>query len=127
MQQTQENVHNGLSDNFGTDVAIDQLAILVNRTNAYMQGSPKLILLTNVSDYIKKILDCFGLDYTSAETSDSSYEPLMNVLTRFRDGVRQASRENDIKMILELCDVIRDQDLPPLGIKLEDRAGQPSL
>mmetsp|Transcript_12402 Transcript_12402/g.12449 ORF Transcript_12402/g.12449 Transcript_12402/m.12449 type:complete len:571 (+) Transcript_12402:119-1831(+) len=127
LQQTRENVHNALLDNFGTDVAVLELSGLVNKTNVYMQSEPKLILLANVSDYVKKILDCFGLDYNVADSGDSSFEPLMNVLTRFRDGVRQASREGDVKAILQLCDLIRDDDLPPLGIKLEDRSNQPSI
>ena len=48
--------------------------------------------------------------------------PYLNALAEFRDSVRTSVREKkDPKDILILCDQLRDDILPELGVRLEDR------
>lgn len=52
--------------------------------------------------------------------------PYLRTLSSFRDSVRQvaiANRENALKEILALCDKLRDTDLVPLGVALDDQDG----
>ena len=52
--------------------------------------------------------------------------PYLGVLSSFRDHVRQlAIRKGDtaLKDILALCDKLRDSDLVPLGVALDDQEG----
>jgi len=52
--------------------------------------------------------------------------PSLRVLSSFRDNVRKlamAKGENALKDILALCDKLRDSDLVPLGVALDDQEG----
>ena len=52
--------------------------------------------------------------------------PYLRVLSSFRDGVRQLAIAKDdtaLKNILALCDQVRDVDLVPLGVALDDQDG----
>lgn len=50
--------------------------------------------------------------------------PYLSTLSTFRDDVRRlamAKGENALKDILALCDRLRDSDLVPLGVALDDQ------
>ena len=52
--------------------------------------------------------------------------PYLRVLSSFRDGVRRlaiAGGDNTLKNILLLSDQLRDVDLVPLGVALDDQEG----
>jgi cysteinyl-tRNA synthetase len=52
--------------------------------------------------------------------------PYLRSLSAFRDGVRRAAMqrsEDALKEILALCDKLRDVDLVPLGVALDDQEG----
>lgn len=53
--------------------------------------------------------------------------PYLRALSSFRDGVRKiaiAKGETALKDILTLCDKLRDEDLVPLGVALDDQEGE---
>lgn len=52
--------------------------------------------------------------------------PYLRTLSSFRDGVRRlamAKGDDALKEILALCDTLRDSDLVPLGVALDDQPG----
>ena len=52
--------------------------------------------------------------------------PYLRVLSSFRDGVRKvaiAKGDHALKDILALCDKLRDDNLVPLGVALDDQEG----
>ena len=52
--------------------------------------------------------------------------PYLRTLSSFRDGVRKvaiAKGDTALKDILALCDKLRDVDLVPLGVALDDQEG----
>lgn len=52
--------------------------------------------------------------------------PYLRTLSAFRDGVRRVAMQrsdNALKEILSLCDKLRDVDLVPLGVALDDQEG----
>jgi cysteinyl-tRNA synthetase len=56
--------------------------------------------------------------------------PYLRVLSSFRDGVRQlaiSKGDGAAKEILALCDKLRDSDLVPLGVALDDQEGRSCL
>jgi cysteinyl-tRNA synthetase len=108
---------------------------LITATNIYLKESPKDIkipLVRAVSRFIFDILKCFGLydegDFPAvsgnAEGEGASYEevitPLMNVLLKFRDDVKKNAGAGG-KELFKLSDELRDDILPYLGIRLEDK------
>lgn len=52
--------------------------------------------------------------------------PYLRTLSSFRDGIRSlaiAKGDNALKEILALSDKLRDVDLVPLGVALDDQEG----
>lgn len=52
--------------------------------------------------------------------------PYLRALSGFRDAVRAAAmsrNDSALKEILALCDKLRDNDLVPLGVALDDQEG----
>jgi cysteinyl-tRNA synthetase len=144
--RAQKIVHESLADNFDTAEAIKVLNELVTMTNSYLQQDKSLIklpLVRQISKYVFKILKVFGVydedvfpsQLKAVDESDShqaaSYEeviaPLMNVLSKFRDTIK-AQADQGPGTLFKLCDELRDDILPHLGVRLEDRAkGQDAI
>ena len=56
--------------------------------------------------------------------------PYLQVLSSFRDGVRRSAisgGDKAVKEILALCDHLRDEQLVPLGVALDDQEGAPTF
>lgn len=52
--------------------------------------------------------------------------PFLRVMSSFRDSVRRLAiekKEHSLQEILTLCDNLRDVDLVPLGVALDDQEG----
>lgn len=149
----QKQVLEAFRDNLCFPVAMDALQDLVRATNGYMARGPqsfKANLLVASASYVAHIFHVLGftdnLDVeseikfptTSTHYADASAEsgtvdreavlaPLLDVLSAFRERVRSAAKEKkDVKEMLALCDDIRDNVLPELGIRLEDAQGSSS-
>lgn len=135
-----------LKDDFDTKTAMNVLSDLVRATNVYMmeqEGSGGVVglVVRNVADYITRMFKIFGLIFSdtigfppAAEVSkgtggmgtDASVEetlgPVLDALMEFRSSVREKARTKDATGVLQECDDFRDNKLPPLGIRLEDKA-----
>lgn len=92
----------------------------------------KMPLVLQVSRYIFKITKIFGLykdgDFpdVSGGSNDELTAQLMDVLTKYRDSVKQNA--DNKSELFKLSDSLRDDILPYLGIRLEDKAkGEPSM
>eukprot|EP00826_Nyctotherus_ovalis_P061525 TRINITY_DN8765_c0_g1_i10.p1 TRINITY_DN8765_c0_g1~~TRINITY_DN8765_c0_g1_i10.p1 ORF type:complete len:326 (+),score=137.32 TRINITY_DN8765_c0_g1_i10:148-1125(+) len=128
----QDKVHKAICNNFDTPSAIGYLGELVNYANAYMKDEKNLkaTLLIKIANYIQFILQCFGVigdtpvgfvvQRGSVVDEEQAITPLMNVLCKFRDDIK-ATAGNGPKDIFKLCDQLRDEVLPELGIRLEDK------
>jgi len=125
-------VHQYLCDNFNTPEVIKVLLELVKMTNVYIKESNVRIFIVNaIVNYIDSMLKVFGLgeerfayDFSGTEKSkEEILTPVLDVFTGFRDKVRAAARTKDIAMVLNECDQVRDETLPPLGIRMEDTSG----
>ena len=64
---------------------------------------------------------------TSSCTNSANHEdiafPYVQLLAEFREQVRNIARNEKVGKILKLCDRLRDEALPNLGVKLEDQEG----
>lgn len=132
--ETKENVHRALCDNIDTKTALDALRDLVGAVNIYLKDRkpPNKVLLYDIGVYITKILSVFGttyetakLGFTSSSTTSGDSEqtimPYLSILADFRDKVRTDARNLKATDILNECDRIRDETLPNVGVRLEDK------
>jgi len=138
-------VDESLRDDFDTPTALAALADLVKATNIYIESKAKKggvtnsLVLRNSAVYITKIFKVFGLVSSisdgeigfdaGANASDANgaskeeiLEPILDALMTFRSNVRNMARNQNIKGVLDQCDTFRDDSLPPLGIRLEDKS-----
>ena len=61
-------------------------------------------------------------------STDEVAMPFVKALSEFRDEVRTSARELKAHDILKKCDNLRDNVLPELGVRLEDRElGEPAV
>uniref|UniRef100_A0A7N8XHG5 Cysteine--tRNA ligase, cytoplasmic n=1 Tax=Mastacembelus armatus TaxID=205130 RepID=A0A7N8XHG5_9TELE len=138
-------VHEALCDNMDTRTAMEEMRVLVSQSNSYIASRksarlrPNRMLVESIAVYLTNMLKIFG----AVEGSDaigfpmggqshsidleSTVMPYLTVLSDFREGVRRIAREQKVVELLELCDVVRDDTLPELGVRLEDHEGLPTV
>ncbi|KAJ1978597.1 cysteinyl-tRNA synthetase [Dimargaris verticillata] len=138
----QDAVHRALCDSFNTPAALQAMVDLVGKTNVYLKDTPvvarNVVLVERIAGYLTRMFKVFGLADNgpaigygssmagSGEVDGSSREdvimPYARVLSKFRDGVRELARAGmEPSQILRLCDQLRDVDLAPLGVLLDDQ------
>ncbi|KAJ1862655.1 cysteinyl-tRNA synthetase [Coemansia sp. RSA 989] len=142
LKDTQAQVHQALLDSFDTPTAMRAIQDIVSRTNIYLQRGRDRIdpqVIQAVAEYVTRIMRVFGManespahavgwgPSSSSESSqgaadrESTLLPVARVLSDFRDAVRElALSGGDKQSLLKLCDKLRDQDLPSLGIVIDD-------
>ncbi|EER10473.1 cysteinyl-tRNA synthetase, putative, partial [Perkinsus marinus ATCC 50983] len=125
-------VHEALCDNFNTSEAMTQLDNIVTAVNSYMVKSenPKATLIQEAAQYVQKMLTIFGvtdnadvLGLSSGAQGEES-KTLSNVLTAFasfREQLRSTAQADKNKMLLQMCDDLRDETMVDLGVRLEDK------
>lgn len=137
---TEAAVHAALCNNVDTVSAMDALMALVADTNAYFLDAqarndrPSATLVRKIGRYITRMLQVFGvvqgnegIGFAEAQSSDSTLVPVCDALVKFRDQVRQAARDKQPPAaFLPLCDALRDELLPPAGVRLEDKPDGPT-
>ncbi|CAJ1050147.1 cysteine--tRNA ligase%2C cytoplasmic isoform X2 [Xyrichtys novacula] len=139
-------VHEALCDNVDTRTAMEEMRLLVGQSNSYIANRksaklrPNRLLVESVAVYLTNMLKVFG----SIEESESigfpvggqrgqnvdlenTVMPYLTVLSEFRENVRKIAREQKVTPLLQLCDSVRDDTLPELGVRLEDHEGLPTV
>ncbi|XP_073514278.1 cysteine--tRNA ligase, cytoplasmic isoform X2 [Phyllobates terribilis] len=138
-------VHTALCDNIDTRTVMEEMRALVSQCNSYIAGkkaakqTPNRMLLESISTYLTSMLNIFGAIEREEPIGfpvggngqhlnvESTVMPYLQVLSQFREGVRQIARENKVLGVLQLCDSLRDDVLPELGVRLEDHEGLPTV
>ncbi|THH29629.1 hypothetical protein EUX98_g4562 [Antrodiella citrinella] len=131
-----------LCDSFNTPEALNTLRELISRANVYINSRGAQLdvsVLDRIARWIGGMLRMFGLG--EGESSEVGWGqesspgegkvdreeilmPYLRSLSSFRDGVRKlaiAKGDGALKDILALSDRLRDVDLVPLGVALDDQ------
>ncbi len=141
-----QTVHESLLDNFNTKDAMLALLKVINEANAYLRMpnvKPATLTLRSIAIYVTQILKVFGVvsgaddfgfggsssDGKTADGHGSGSESYIGAMVNFRENVRNAALDaakggdtkSSIQAILQICDGLRDEVLPTLGVRLEDR------
>lgn len=134
----QQLVDDALCDNIDTRSALDAMRDLVTAVNVYLKGcAANCLLIRTIANYVAKILIVFGvLDEKSPEIKfdpvvnnglDSAVDkeellmPYLEQLAKFREKMRSVGIQLKHKEIMQACDELRDEILPNLGVRLEDK------
>ena len=138
-------VDDALKDDFDTPTSMTALADLVKATNLYIEGcaaenrTPVSLVIRNAAKFLTKIFKTFGLIPEGSgveigfpvggggDSGEETLTPVLDALIDFRSSVRDKARANDVSGVLQECDAFRDDVLPPLGIRLEDKTGGKSV
>jgi cysteinyl-tRNA synthetase len=133
-------VHKALCDNFNTPDAITAVLTTITEANKYMEAAaaaPNSFVLTKAARDVGAVLRVFGLvdgndnvvlsGDGGAGADGDAVTPVVDVLVAFRDEVRNRSRGMaGAGPLLQACDRLRDEQLPVLGIRLEDSPDGPT-
>merc|ERR1712037_183856 len=155
-RKCKEDVHRALCDNIDTRTVLMSIQDLVVNTNQYIEKNraSKMTkdstsnqvsaynrgLLKGVALFITNIFDVLGINaepekigFASSGKESGNTEdvvmPYLDALALFRDDVRLAARGigGDAVPILKKCDELRDDVLPLLGVRLEDKENEPTV
>lgn len=138
---TKKSVHAALCDNIDTKSALDAIRELISNSNIYIrdvQSDVNVQLLEEIALYITQLLSIFGaisdgkktigFPAISGDSSGGDKEeillPYLSALAEFRKVVRESALEVKATKILQLCDELRDDILPNLSVRLEDKEGK---
>ncbi|XP_059060024.1 cysteine--tRNA ligase, cytoplasmic-like [Achroia grisella] len=133
--QVQEQVHAALCDNIDTRGALEALRELVGAVHVYLgsSGPRPSPLLASAARYVTDVLHVFGavagprggIGFPVSDDDSVCVEekvmPYLEALSLFRGRVREEARAAGAASVLQLCDRLRDYDLPELGVRLEDK------
>ncbi|XP_012780327.1 cysteine--tRNA ligase, cytoplasmic isoform X2 [Maylandia zebra] len=138
-------VHEALCDNVDTRTAMEEMRTLVSQSNGYIASKksvklrPNRMLMESIAAYLTNMLKIFGAvegsdpigfpmgGQSQSVDLESAVMPYLTVLSDFRERVRKIAREQKVTELLQLCDVVRDDMLPELGVRLEDHEGLPTV
>jgi cysteinyl-tRNA synthetase len=134
-------VHQAFCDNFDTKSAILVLANLVTELTKYMKKFPHTMAVMTIQKaaiFVTDILRVVGVvegnhdigfqigGESNGQNKEAIVTPIVDALQQFRQKIRMEVLKNpkseSSTAILNLCDSVRDDVLPPLGIRLEDRS-----
>uniref|UniRef100_A0A1A9W3Q7 Cysteine--tRNA ligase, cytoplasmic n=1 Tax=Glossina brevipalpis TaxID=37001 RepID=A0A1A9W3Q7_9MUSC len=131
---TRQLVHQALY-NVDTRSALDIIRDLISSANIYIRDNKlKLnsLLLRKIARYITDLLHIFGaitgpkgeigFPVTDLSNRHSTVVPYVEATAEFRKQVRSQAKTLKALEILKLCDDLRDDVLPKLGVRLEDKA-----
>ncbi|CAM9924405.1 unnamed protein product, partial [Phaeothamnion confervicola] len=137
----QDEVHTALCDDFDTPRAMRALQEVVRVVNKYMDDkeaakAPMVrLVLRRAAEYVTRMFKIFGVISSGDEmgfsaggsegfSREDALAPLLNVLAEFREAVRAGGRAGDMAAVLAACDDVRDNLLPPVGVRLEDKGSE---
>jgi len=145
LDKCQAAVHAAFCDNIDTRTVLESIRELITSTNGYIErvrvaGTVNRQLLRNIAVYITKIFDVLGMikaeetvGFPSAGNTGAGADletlvlPYLTSFAEFRDNVRKSAREIKATEILTECDRLRDETLPNLGVRLEDKENEPTV
>lgn len=126
-----------LADDFDTPKVLACLLDMIRLTNCCFDKSDfSSVVIFSIAKYITSVLRTFGLvdnldeigfplEASKHELNGKSREqliaPYLDALTSFRESVRIAAMSGDSKAVLDAADNLRDNVLPDLGVRMEDK------
>jgi cysteinyl-tRNA synthetase len=129
-------VHKCLCDNIDTRGALENMRELIALCNVYMKKkTPNCLLLKTVAKYLTDMLRIFGVipspdaiglplgSGSDVNDKEKLVTPYVECLAEFREDVRRKALDVKAVEILKACDVLRDETLPSIGVRLEDHGG----
>ena len=143
LEKCKAGVHAAFCDNIDTRTVLETLRELITNSNSYLAnpqpGALNRQLLKNIASYITEIFSVLGMiskDESVGFPVSGSADgvdletlvlPYLSAMADFRDNVRVSAREIKASDILKECDRLRDDVLPNLGVRLEDKEAAPTV
>ena len=137
LENTKFCVKAALADDFDTPKALVSLLDMIRLTNCcFEQPNFSSVVILNVAKYITSVLSTFGFidhldeigfpletfsDDSGVQTKEQLVAPYLDAFTAFRESVRIAAMNGDIRAVLAATDNLRDNVLPDLGVRMEDK------
>ncbi|EGD82565.1 cysteinyl-tRNA synthetase [Salpingoeca rosetta] len=138
---TKQHIHNALCDSIDTPLVMQLSKQLITAVNVYIKekeaagSAPQAALLRQIGRYFTELLALFGVVETPEEigfhaagaqgSMEDAVLPQLLAFAHTREAVRQTALTKKDKAVLKMCDEIRDDELPNVGVRLEDKEQGP--
>eukprot|EP01064_Diplonema_japonicum_P010846 TRINITY_DN1806_c1_g1_i1.p1 TRINITY_DN1806_c1_g1~~TRINITY_DN1806_c1_g1_i1.p1 ORF type:complete len:793 (+),score=265.15 TRINITY_DN1806_c1_g1_i1:172-2550(+) len=135
--KTKEEVDAAFKDNYDTVAAMLAMYKLVGAFNKYESDAkrPVVHLAQKIAMFITGIFrvlglvqgtDSIGFGEDASGGGKDALVPFLDKFLDFRTGVRKEALpkvkfDEAMRSIMKACDEVRDTDLPPLGVRIDDR------
>lgn len=135
-------VHEAFCDNLNWPIAMKALFDLISEGHKYIRSDDlKPFLLREIMSYTTRIFKIVGLipndelgfgSRGSGGTKEEVVKPYLDAFAQFRDKLRLELRNAakadgvDKKKLFELCDALRDEVMPSIGVRLTDNGAADS-
>jgi len=138
-QETKRRIHSALCDSIDTRTALEAIRELISDANVYLNANdaaktvPNCLLLRQIGIYLTDLFRAFGLlqdgsaeigfcdKNSSVVDREELLMPYLESMANFREEVRKIAKVERSGKILTECDKLRDDVLPELGVRLEDK------
>ena len=147
-------VHAAMLDNINTPGTVRALKELVSATNVYLAATAardaRPLLVDSAARFVTTTLACLGVAEHSGGIgfgeigadadaknaggagglgAEEAMAPALDALVKFRDEIRALAKAEtlDKGALMRACDALRDEGLPAIGVKLDDRADAGAL
>jgi len=141
LEESKKDIRAALLNDFDTPVALKKMMILSKEVNKYLDdGGVNSAIISSVAKYITGILRVLGLVPESSEVGfplesvgegggnkEEILAPFLDAMTKFREMVRVAAMNKDPAAVLQAADALRDDILPELGVRMEDKGSGSDL
>lgn len=126
LEQSYEEIHNALCDDFNTPRVIKLLNELISTTNSMFYSTSQNSEMCNdissvisVQKLVQDIIEIFGIRFNSKNEQSENFNNVMDILNEFRQNVRIIGISSKNTELLKMCDNVRDS-LKQNGIEVKD-------
>ncbi|XP_014255431.1 cysteine--tRNA ligase, cytoplasmic [Cimex lectularius] len=136
-QRTKDAVHAAFCDSVDTRTVMETIKEFISYCHSYLdQKNVDISLIENIALYVTDMLKIFGLIFVKSSIGfpvnvnasvdvEEVLTPYLRILGNFRDDVRNSAKCSKDIEVLKLCDQLRDDVLPNVGVRLEDKTEGP--
>lgn len=104
---------------FGTHI----FGYISNVIDEHLIHIPTLI---KIKKYYDELMNLLGISYNMGLNA-SNNDIMVDLISSIRDEVRKVAKQQKIKELWQLSDIIRNDMLKPLGYQIEDKGDNPSV
>ena len=112
-----------IDNNFDTQASIELLLDLMEKSSGYVSSDDSNpVVLNRLYSFFADSFETLSLNYRdeSLEVSSEDTNKMIDMIVSYRSNILTSTRKGDLKDVFRVSDVLRDEKLKEMGIRVED-------